>query len=246
MVTPTCPKCSQIIASADINVSADVALCRICNLASKLSELTRGTGIDPNIDTTRPPAGTWKRATALGTIVGASHRSIGSALGIFLFAAFWNGIVSIFVGLALASTLNLLGVPPLGWLPAPVSNGSPIGIGFTIFLWLFLTPFIAIGLLLLAAFFSCLAGKTEIRIRDWQGEIFTGVGWVGLTKKFKTELVKDVRIEDQHWRDSDGDRRRNVHIIMEMTEGKPLKFASSLPDERRQFLAATIREAVLA
>lgn len=246
MVTPTCPKCSQVIPNGDINVANDVALCRACNLAYKISDLARGSGIDPNVDLSRPPAGVWKRSSGLGTIIGASHRAFGSAIGIFLFAAFWNGIVSVFVGLALASTLALLGIQPPGWLPLPISKGSAMGVGMTIFLWLFLTPFIVIGVVMIVAFLSCLAGKTEIRVRDWQAEIFQGIGPLGRTKKFKTELVKDVRIEDQQWRDSDGDRRRNTHIIVELTEGKPLKFASSLPAERRQFLAASLREALLA
>jgi hypothetical protein len=57
--------------------------------------------------------------------------------------------------------------------------------------------------------------------------------------------VKDVRIEDRKWRDSDGDRRKNTHIVIELVEGKPLKFGSSLPDERRQFLAASLRHALI-
>jgi hypothetical protein len=246
MLTPICAKCSQVIPSTDINVGANVAFCRSCNLAHQLSDLARGTGIDPSVDVNQPPAGTWRRNSGYGTVIGASHRSVGSAIAIFLFAAFWNGIVSVFVGLALASTLALLGIKPPGWLPVPSSDGGPIGLGFTIFLWLFLTPFIAIGLAMIFAFFSCLAGKTEIRVRDWQGEIFRGIGPLGLTKKFKTELVKEIRIEDRQWRDSDGDRRRNTHIVVEMKEGKAIKFASSLAEDRRQFLAAAMREAILA
>lgn len=245
MITPTCPKCHAVIATEDINVSADIAFCRACNLAHKLSSIAHGSGIDPTVDVEKPPAGTWKRSTGMGTLIGASHRSIAGAIGTFFFAAFWNGIVSIFVALAVASTLSLLGVRPPNWLPAPMSKGSPIGVGFTVFLWLFLTPFILIGLAMIGAFFSCLAGKTEVRIRDWQGEIFTGVGPIGRTRKFKTEAVKDIRIEDKDWRDNDGDRRRNTNIVIEMTEGKPIKFASSLPDDRRQFLAAAMRAIVI-
>ena len=120
-----------------------------------------------------------------------------------------------------------------------------MGVGMTLFLWLFLTPFIAVGLAMIAAFFSCLAGKTEIRVRDWDGEIFTGVGPIGFRKKFKTESVKDVRIDDRQWRDSDGDKRRQTNIIIELLEGKPIKFGSSLPEDRRLFLAASLRHAVV-
>jgi hypothetical protein len=205
----------------------------------------RGTGIDPNMDLSRPPKGAWQRGSALGTLIGATHRSVGGAIGTFAFAAFWNGIVSIFVALALASTLALLGVPRPGWFPAPVMNGGAIGVGMTIFLWLFLTPFILVGLAMIAAFFSCLGGRTEVQVREWQGELFTGVGPIGWKRKFKTENVKDVRIEDKQWRDSDGDHRRSTHILIEMTEGKPIKFGSSLNPERRQFVAAALRHALI-
>lgn len=120
-----------------------------------------------------------------------------------------------------------------------------MGWGITIFLWLFLTPFIAVGLAMIAAFLSCLAGRTEISIRDWQGEIFSGIGPFGRRRKFKTEHVKNVRIEDKQWRDSDGDRRSSTNILIELTEAKPLKFGSSLTHERRQFLAGALRKAIL-
>ena len=245
MVTPTCPKCRQVIAAEDINVPADVAFCRHCHVACKLSELAQGTGIDPKVDLSRPPKGAWQRASGLATIIGATHRSLGGAFGLFLIAAFWNGILSVFIALALSSTLGLVGVDRPSWFPKPIMNGGPMGAGITIFLWLFLTPFMAVGLAMIAGFFSCLAGRTEVRVRDWQGEVFTGIGSLGFRKKFNREAIKDVRIEDFQWRDSDGDRRRNTHILIELLQGKPIKFGSSLTDERRQFVAAALRAAVV-
>lgn len=158
---------------------------------------------------------------------------------------FWNGIVSIFVGLAVASTLALFGAALPGWLPKPIMNGSAMGVGMTLFLWLFLSPFIAVGLVMIGAFLMCLGGKTEVRIRDWQGEIFTGIGSLGFRKKFNTQAVRNVRIEDKQWRDSDGDQRRSTQILIEMMEGKPIKFASGMTEERRQFVAAALRKAVV-
>lgn len=245
MITPTCPKCRGVIAGEDINVASDVAFCRGCNVAHNLSSLARGTGIDPNVDLERPPKGTWRRAPGLGMTIGASHRSVGGAIGTLLFGAFWNGIVSIFVALTLASTLRHLGVATPGWLPDPKMNDGPVGIGMTIFLWIFLSPFIAIGLAMIGAFFSCLAGRTEVRIRDLEGETFWGVGPFGFKRKFRTDLVKDVRIDDRRWTDSDGDRRRNTHILIEFSEGESLKFGSSLREDRRQFVAAALRQAIV-
>lgn len=245
MVTPTCPKCRQIVAAEDINVAADVAFCRRCNVAYKLSELAHGTGIDPKIDLSRPPKGAWQRASGLGMTIGATHRSLGGAFGLLLITAFWNGILSIFVALALSSTLALFGLDRPNSFPKPIMNGGPMGAGITIFLWLFLTPFIVIGLAMFAAFLSCLGGRTEVRVRESQSEIFTGISSLGFKKKFNRDAIKDVRVEDIRWRDSDGDRRRNTHILIELLQGKPIKFGSSLTDERRQFVAAALRAAVI-
>jgi hypothetical protein len=245
MTTPTCPKCRATIPSGDVNVAADVAFCRNCNLSHSLSTIGRGTGIDPTVDLTRPPKGVWHRPSGLGTTVGASHRSFGGAAVLLGFATFWNGIVSVFVALALSSTISLIGLKPPVWFPNPVMNGGVMGVGVTVFLWLFLTPFILIGLAMMGGVLLCLGGRTEVYIRDWQGEIFTGIGPIGRRRKFKTETVKDVRIEDKQWRDSDGDRRRSTEILVEMTDGKPLKFGSSLAEDRRQFMAAALRKSLI-
>lgn len=245
MVTPTCPKCRRSIAGDDINVAADVAFCRACNVTHALSALAHGSGIDPTVDLARPPEGAWQRGSGLGTIIGATHKSMSGAFFTFAFAAFWNGIISIFVGLALSSTVVLLGFERPNWLPKPIMNGGPMGVGITLFLWLFLTPFILIGLTMIVAFFSCLGGRTEVRVRDWQTEIFSGVGALGRKRKFRTDLVKDVRIEERVWRGRHGRRRTTRSILVELTEGKPVKFGSGLSDERRQFVAAALRNAVV-
>jgi hypothetical protein len=245
VITPTCSKCRATISAEDVNVGTDVAFCRACNVAHKLSALAHGSGIRPDLDLSRPPPGAWQRASGLGTLIGASHRSVGGAIAAFLFGAFWNGIVSIFVLLALASTLDHMGVTLPAWFPMPKFDRGELPIGMTIFLWLFLTPFIAIGLVMIGAFLMCLGGRTEVKVRDWQAELFTGIGPVGYRRKFKTDGVKDVRIEDRRWTDSDGDRSRKTHIVLEMAEGKPLKFGSSLSEERREFVAGALRSVIL-
>jgi len=240
-VTPTCPQCKGVIPSDDINVANDIAFCRTCNLSHRLSDLTSGATVDTDVDASRPPAGTWFQRDGRGTVIGATHRSIGQAFGLLLFVLFWNGIVSVFVALALASTLKLLGIPAPGWFPPAKMNGGPMGIGMTLFLWLFLTPFIAIGLSMLMAFLSCLAGKTELQIQGNQCVLFSGIGALGRRKRFSTSEVKDVRIEDKRWRDSDGDSRRNTQIIIETTQ-KPIKCGSMLTNERRQFVAGCLKK----
>jgi len=246
MVTPICPKCRREIPPADVNVANDVAFCRACNVAHQLSTMVHGVALEADLDLTRPPAGAWHRSTGLGAVIGASHRSIGSAIGLLFFALVWNGIVSIFVAVAIGSTLLHLGVPLPEWAREFKMAQNGIGIGMTIFLWLFLTPFIAIGLGMILAFFSSLFGRTEVEIHSSHGTIFSGIGPLGRRRRFNTALVKDVRIVNERWRDSDGDRRSRTHIVLETQDGKQMKFGSMLKPERMKFVAAAVRKAVFA
>ena len=245
MVTPTCSRCRHEIPGDDINVANDVAYCRNCNISYPLSELTHGAELEQGVDFDRPPAGTWRRNDGMGTVIGASHRSWGTAIGALAIALFWNGIVSVFVLLALASTLHHLDIAVPEWFPAPKMNGSTMGVGMTIFLWLFLTPFIAIGLTMIYGFVSALFGRTEVRIGNTEGISFSGIGPIGWKKRFDVHLVKDVRIDNQRWRDSDGDDRSKTCIIIETREGKQIKLGSTLKEERRKFVAAALRKALV-
>jgi hypothetical protein len=240
-VVPTCNKCGQVIASEDVNPANDVAYCRRCNLAHSLAQLVRGSGIDPTVDTNNPPVGAWCRDDGIDRTIGATHRSAGGAIGALLIGLFWNGIVSIFVLIALASSLRHLDIPLPEWFPAPDMSGSPMSVGMTIFLWIFLTPFIAIGLALAGAFLSYVAGRSEVRIRGGEGVVFSGVGPLGWRRRFDASAVKEVRVEDRHWRDSDGDRRQKTQIVIEPMSGKPIRFGSMLTEDRRRFVAAALR-----
>jgi hypothetical protein len=245
MPTPTCPKCRRTIASDDVNVAKDVAYCRTCNQSHPLSTLTHG-GIDTELNLSDPPVGAWYRSDGTGTVAGATHRSIGTAIGALLSGLFWNGIVSIFVLLASAATLKHLDVPLPDWFPAPNMDGSPMSVGMTIFLWIFLTPFIVIGLGMIFAFLSALAGKTEVRISGAEGMVFSGIGALGLRRRFETTSVKDIRIDERPWRDSDGNRQHRTCIIIETQQGKQFKLGSMLTNERRHFLAAALRRSLPA
>ncbi|MEO6035671.1 MAG: hypothetical protein ABIQ35_10480 [Verrucomicrobiota bacterium] len=244
-MTPTCSKCGRTIPDVDVNVASDVAFCRNCHLAHKLSALVHGVALDKQVDLDRPPAGAWHRSSVMGPVIGATHRSIGAVFGLLAVSLFWNGIVSVFVLLAISATLRNLDVNVPEWFPAPKMNGSTMGTGMTLFLWIFLTPFIAIGLGMLGGLLSALAGRTEVQIRPAAGVVFNGIGPVGWRRRFDPSTVKDVRIENPVWRDSDGDRRSKTYIVIETQEGKLIKFGSILREERMRFVAAALRNVLL-
>lgn len=91
-----------------MNVVNDLAYWRACNLSHKLSALTQGAELDATIDLNNPPAGAWYRSDGMGPVIAATHRALGTAIGALAVSLFWNGIVSVFVLLAAASTLRQL------------------------------------------------------------------------------------------------------------------------------------------
>ena len=237
--TPICPRCHRVIPSEDINVANDIAFCRNCNLSHSLSALTSGTAVDENIDVSRPPAGTWFERNGDGAVIGSTHRSLGQAFAMLFICLFWNGIVSVFVSFATASTLQHLGMQLPHWFH--LAKGGYMPVPLTVFLWLFLTPFMAIGLVLVATFLSSLAGRTEVRIQGGEGVLFTGIGPLGFRKRFSASGVRDVRLEDRRWRDSNGNSQRKPQIVIE-TDSKPICFGSMLSDERRRFVAGAVKK----
>lgn len=115
----------------------------------------------------------------------------------------------------------------------------------SVFLWLFLTPFIAIGLGMICAFLFCVAGRTEVTISQTGADLYTGIGPLGRHRRFDARSVQEVRIDNQQWRDNDGERRRTAQIVVEMAEGKAIKFGSWLNEERRMFVTGALRKLLL-
>lgn len=241
MPTPTCCKCRRVIPGDDINVAKDLAYCRECNLSYRLSDLTFNDNASTNVDLNRPPGGAWYRTDGGGAVIGATNRSFGTAFGMLFFALFWNGIVSVFVVFAIAGTLHNLHVPQPAWFPAPKMNGGEMGPGMVLFLWLFLTPFIGVGLFVASMCLSGLFGRTEVKIEGARGGIFTGVGALGWRRNFDASQVRDVRINQT--RNSQGND--TFTILIETREGKQLKLGSLLSNERRQFVLGALRRSLL-
>lgn len=63
-----------------MNVAADV-YCRGCNRSFALSALTHDAAIDANVDLAHPPDGAWYRHEGTARAIGATHRSLGAAMG---------------------------------------------------------------------------------------------------------------------------------------------------------------------
>lgn len=242
MTNIRCPKCRAEISVADLNIQEGVGFCRVCQTLTRLRDLAE----DPElaeVDTSKPPNGCFLRDLGGETVVTASTRSIGGAIVTFAIAAFWNGIVSVFVLLAIGATLHhIFGSVP-AWFPAPSSGHNDLGdsLGELIFLWLFLTPFIVIGLGMMIALLMCLMGRVEVRLRGDAGIISNGVGPICWTRRFDTTGVRSVGLGLTRWQHND----QSLPLIEIKTELKTLRFGTQLPKERRAWLAAVCRDLLM-
>jgi len=239
-MTPKCSKCGRTIPGEDVNVARDVAYCRSCNLVNELSALLTGAELTHGVDFSNPPKGVKHDVYAEGLITSATHRSIGAAIGGLAVALFWNGITSIFVLIVTGATLRNMHIPLPVWFPSPEMNGAPMSIGMTIFMWLFLSPFIAIGMMMIGSFLLSIGGRTEIRIYQGKGVVFTGIGPLGYRRRFMVSEVSDVRIEESY-----GENQTKTNVIIETREGRIIKFGSMLTEERRRFLGAVLHKTLV-
>jgi hypothetical protein len=237
-----CPDCHRTIPLDDVNVGKDLALCRGCGATHSYADLVGGAVLETTADLQNPPPGAWYRREGMETTMGATHRALGMALGALAIAAFWNGIVSIFVAIAVGATLERLNIGVPEWFPGPKMKGGDVPFGGVIFLWLFLTPFIAVGTGMLWAVANFLAGRTTVRITGGEAVVFTGIGPLGWRRKFDAGAVEKVTVEQAVSRANNG----NVQsvVVVTLRGGKPIRFGSSLREDRRTFIAGALRKSL--
>lgn len=243
-----CP-CGQDIPVADINVAEGVALCRGCGKLSRLMDLATPLEETAAIEAANAPPPKGCRIDDFGgqVVLVASARSLTTAGPLLFFAAFWNSIVSVFVLIAIAGLwTNFVGPIP-SWFPAPAANngsggsnnsiGSGMPLGMTLFLCVFLIPFVAIGLGVLGAALVAMAGRVEVRLRGPDGAVFTGIGPIGWRRRFDAASVKAVKFVESSV-ETNGKRQKLIGIE---TEHKTVKFGSVLTDQRRAWLAGALK-----
>ncbi|CAG1010798.1 hypothetical protein PHYC_03931 [Phycisphaerales bacterium] len=228
-----CPVCGAKVGVENINIREGVALCPSCGRLTRLGELAEDPALI-GVAEGEPPRGCWIRDDGVETRVGASSRSVGGFLGALFFTVFWNGIVGIFVLVAAAGTWQHLVGPLPAWVPGMAKGGNaPMSLGMVVFLWVFLTPFITVGLVMAGVTLVSLAGKVELRLRQAEGSVFVGVGSLGWRRRFDAGAVKRVHLNQTLWKQND----QSKEVVVIEAERR-VAFGSMLTDERRRWLAA--------
>ncbi len=225
MPTP-CPTCGQPFLPADVNVAADVAYCRRCEQAWKLSLLVNGSGgarppappsaVDAaTLDAAlaQPPPGVTFQETARGFTLWATTRS---PVAFFLvpFMLVWSGG-------------SLGGIFGTQWVQGKFHPMmSLVGLPFLI------------GTVFLGAFtLMSICGHVSLRVEDGQGEVFTGVGPVGRRKPFRWDEVTNV----QEAATSYSKNGRPSLAIQLDGPAKRVSFGTGLNETRRYFVLQALR-----
>jgi hypothetical protein len=120
-----CPDCDEPIDSVAVNIKEGVALCPECGRLSRLSDLNYSERSIQQV-LSQPPTGCSIETVGRGVVVTVTLRSLSGFLFPAGFALFWNGIVSVFVLIAIAGLYTNLVGPLPAWFPAPELNqGKP-------------------------------------------------------------------------------------------------------------------------
>ena len=180
------------------------------------------------------------------TIVRARACSLTVAVTLFVFAAFWNSGVSVFVVVVLADTLRLIFGSLPSWFPSPPTQGQS-GFASTwggvIFMWLFLLPFIVIGMTMIGALLTILFGRVEVRVRESDGMVLTGFGPFAWRRSFDATKVTRVLVGSTSYTINQGEKQV-IHV--ECGSARTIKLGSVLPEERLRWMAAVLRRLLMS
>ena len=225
----TCPTCRAKIATEDINVSTDVALCRSCGNTFHVSEVLGGTSsilssllssVVPSsgpVDLNSPPAGAWYTPTGDGFIAGASTRSW-MALFIVPFTCIWSG----------GSMTGIYGTQ--------LMKGH-----FNLGMSLFGLPFLIGSIFLVSWCAMSVAGQVTVSVHGDRLAVFTGVGPFGITRTANLSDFRSVR-EDFGYGSMNANNRASRVVRLE--GARTMAFGSMLSNEGRYFLVGALKTAL--
>lgn len=229
-----CPSCDAVLTSEAINIEQGVALCPSCGKLSRLSEVIAYERPSEEI-VNDPPAGCTVYNGMNATLIRVSLRSLAGFFGALFVCLFWNGITGVFVLIAAAGLYtNVIGPPP-AWFPAPTMD-APMDLGATLFLCIFLIPFVTIGTIMIGAALLCAMGSTAVSIGRDDAWVRTGVGPIGIKRRFDPRAWRSVNVGKAKWQSNDQHKE-----LIQIEADKTIRFASVMSEAKRDWLIAVLR-----
>lgn len=210
-----CPNCNSDIQNLNINIQTDVAQCQKCNLVFKISENITdysSDGFDPNI----PLKGAWCRKEIDQIVIGATTRS---PIAFFLvpFMIVWSGgSIGVIYGMQLV-------------------KGE-----FNLMMSLFGIPFLIGSIIFWSLALMAIWGKVELTLDKQGGKAFTGLGNIGVTKKFTWDEVSTIREKQSNFNYASS---QGGSILL---EGKRrISFGFGVKESRRYYLFRALKGILL-
>ncbi len=241
-----CPNCNDEIMPHDINITEGVALCPGCGELNRLSDLNfSGSTTDETLS--EPSKDIIVNSDSDQIEVSISLYSITLFLISLAVTLFWNGIVSVFLSLAVAAVyFNLFGPVP-DWFPVPgleggkpIMNGEVMGVGMTIFFCAFLTPFVLVGTGMIINTLLRLFGTTQIVIDKNYSYVSTGISFLRLKRQFDPTNVTSVKDVLSKWNQED-----QYNYVIEITSTKTVKFGLLLSEKQRDWASSFLRAVLI-
>jgi hypothetical protein len=220
-----CPRCGQRIAPDDVNVARDIAFCRRCNEVHALSDTLAVTDIE-DADLSAPPDGVTVEDYGGRFALEASLRS-GAAVFFVIFALFWNSIVWSFVFAAVAAAIT----------GEEMFDDGP----FPGFVFVFMIPFVLVGLGTGYAALLGLFGKVRIALEGGILTVRTGVAGLNRTKMVAWDDVTEVRMKEVARTSTNHGPSKPVYAI-EIDGVRPFTFGVFLKEPRREYIAGVLRK----
>lgn len=245
MFEARCPVCGDRLEQSEVNVAQDVYYCAQCQTTGRLSDVARGAGQTLKKRFKSPPAGTWVRQTGGGFVAGARVFTVSALLTVLFIALFWNGILGVFVYAFVRSLFVVNGWPLPPLLQFEVKSNFDTSPGGLVFLGLFLTPFVLIGLVLVFGVFYVVFGSKQVEVD--RGRLIVRLCYGPLRfDVMRLELADVVAVQMAESLSYDRKSAPSHELQVRDKLGSVHRIGSGLPVERLQFLAQMIRDAVAA
>ncbi len=204
-----CPDCQQTIGGDDFNVATDIALCRRCGKRHQYSKLAAMEAA-PGFDAGELPSGLKLSCDGHGETL--RYRIFTStAWVVLIFALIWNGMVSRLVS---------------GVTSKPFSPQMLLAI-----------PFVAVGIIMAIAALLQLFGHVEVRCRDEELEIFTGIGPIGRTRRVRFAEISMIDVTQSY----NGNNSRINGVAIRLSGGKLLWLLRGAKTERQEYAVNFLR-----
>ena len=209
-----CLHCNTVISLDDVNVASDLALCRHCGRTMKFSEIAPMAGA-AEVDELHPPKGVRLEESVIHgqTII---YKKISPVVYFLIpFTAVWSG-------------MSMFGI-----------YGTQIAKGrFDLYSSLFGLPFLLGTIVLVSIILFNLFGRWQISFSGGTLAVALRLGPLAWTRRHPYDQSTRVRIH--HSPDVTVNNRPQQLIFVE-TQGRTLKFGSTIPEAAKIFIAELIR-----